>query len=66
MEQDENGNYVIVSPVTDVPTEETPTEEVENPETSDGIVLYVAISVIAVLGVALTALRLRSRLRKSY
>ncbi len=66
MEQDENGNYVIVSPVTDVPTEETPTEEVENPETSDGIALYFIVTTIAVLGVALTALRLRSRLRKSY
>ena len=57
--QDGNGNYVVGDPVSDVPTDTT--ETVENPETSDGILTYVIIAVIGILGVAGTTFWLKLR-----
>ena len=57
--QDEDGNYVVADEVSDVPpTDEK--EEVENPETSDGILLFLGLTVVGFAGVALTYRRLHN------
>lgn len=54
--QDEDGNYVVAEQVNDVPS----TEEVNNPETSDGILLFLVLTVVGFTGVALTYRRLHN------
>ena len=40
--------------------ETTPVEEVENPETSDGILLFLSLTIVGFAGVALTYKRLHN------
>lgn len=58
MVQDEDGLYVIADKVSDVPTDTE--DKVENPETSDGILLFLGLTVVGFVGVALTYRRLHN------
>ena len=65
VETDSEGNLIVeeLTPVTDITDTNTPAEEVsneENPETSDGIVLFLGLTVVGFAGVALTYRRLHN------
>lgn len=53
-------DVVPVTPDEDTTTEETTTENVKNPETSDGILLFLGLTVVGFAGVALTYRRLHN------
>ena len=57
MVKDENGNYVVADKVTDVPSDTT-NVTVENPETSDGVLIFLSLTAIGFAGTALAFRRL--------
>ena len=56
--QDDNGNYVVAEQISDVPSAEV--EEVANPETSDGILLFLGLTAVGIAGSVLTYRRLHN------
>ena len=65
VETDSEGNLIVeeLTPVTDITDTNTPAEEVsneENPETSDGIALFLGLTVVGFAGTALAYRRLHN------